>query len=66
MSDHLINPSVTAPPAELADVDLYHPRSWWTMYVFSQDAKIIAIQYSITAMAIGLVCGAVGWLLAKR
>ena len=34
------------PPAEVADVDLYHPHSWWTKYVFSQDAKVIAIQYS--------------------
>src|SRR5216110_3090806 len=43
------------PPAEVAEVDLYHPRSWWTRYVFSQDAKVIAIQYSLTASAIGLV-----------
>ena len=31
------------PPAEVPEVDLYHPRSWWTHYVFSQDAKVIAI-----------------------
>src|SRR5216110_3431372 len=43
------------PPAEVGEVDLYHPRSWWTRYVFSQDAKVIAIQYSLTASAIGLV-----------
>ena len=43
------------PPAEVPDVELYHPHSWWTTYVFSQDAKVIAIQYSGTAMAIGLV-----------
>ena len=30
-------------PAEVPDVELYHPHSWWTTYVFSQDAKIIAI-----------------------
>ena len=34
------------PPAEVAEVELYHPHSWWTKYVFSQDAKVIAIQYS--------------------
>ena len=34
-----------APPAEVPEVELYHPKSWWTHYVFSQDAKIIAIQY---------------------
>src|SRR5712672_4176654 len=44
-----------APPAEVAEVELYHPKSWWTHYVFSQDAKVIAIQYSLTASAIGLV-----------
>src|ERR687888_489149 len=43
------------PPAEVADVELYHPRSWWTRYVFSQDAKVIAIQYGSTAVAIGMV-----------
>ena len=32
------------PPAEVGEVDLYHPHSWWTKYVFSQDAKVIAIQ----------------------
>ena len=33
---------VDVPPAEIPDVELYHPRSWWTRYVFSQDAKVIA------------------------
>ncbi|WP_407279550.1 cytochrome c oxidase subunit I [Aromatoleum evansii] len=31
------------------------PRSFWTKYVWSQDHKVIAIQYSLTAIAIGLV-----------
>jgi cytochrome c oxidase subunit 1 len=43
------------PPAEVEDVELYHPKSWVTKYVFCQDAKVIAIQYSITAISIGLV-----------
>ena len=34
------------PAAEVPEVELYHPKSWWTKYVFSQDAKVIAIQYS--------------------
>jgi cytochrome c oxidase subunit 1 len=51
------------PPAEVPDVDLYHPHSWWTTYVFSQDAKIIAIQYSGTAVAIGLVALVLSWLM---
>ena len=51
------------PPAEVGEVELYHPKSWWTRYVFSQDAKVIAIQYSITAMAIGMVALVLSWLM---
>ena len=54
---------IDVPPAEVAEVDLYHPRSWWTRYVFSQDAKVIAIQYSLTATAIGLVALVLSWLM---
>jgi len=50
-------------PAEVPDVELYHPHSWWTTYVFSQDAKVIAIQYSGTAVAIGLVALVLSWLM---
>jgi cytochrome c oxidase subunit 1 len=51
------------PAAEVPDVELYHPHSWWTKYVFSQDAKIIAIQYSGTAIAIGMVALVLSWLM---
>src|ERR671918_174794 len=51
------------PPAEVPDVELYHPKSWWTQYVFSQDAKVIAVQYSLTATAIGLVALVLSWLM---
>jgi hypothetical protein len=50
-------------PAEVGEVELYHPKSWWTQYVFSQDAKVIAIQYSITAMSIGMVALVLSWLM---
>lgn len=50
-------------PAEVEDVELYHPKSWWTKYVFSQDAKIIAIQYFLTAVAIGMVALVLSWLM---
>ncbi|MDQ6435234.1 cbb3-type cytochrome c oxidase subunit I [Mesorhizobium sp. LHD-90] len=50
-------------PAEVPDVELYHPHSWWTTYVFSQDAKVIAIQYAGTAMAIGMVALVLSWLM---
>ncbi|MBU0581996.1 MAG: cytochrome c oxidase subunit I [Alphaproteobacteria bacterium] len=51
------------PPAEVPEMDLYHPHSWWTKYVFSQDAKVIAIQYSGTAIAIGMVALVLSWLM---
>jgi len=51
------------PPAEVADVELYHPKSWWTKYVFSQDAKIIAVQYAVTAFSIGFVALVLSWLI---
>jgi cytochrome c oxidase subunit 1 len=50
-------------PAEVAEADLYHAKSWITKYVFSQDAKVIAIQYSITAISIGLVALVLSWLM---
>jgi cytochrome c oxidase subunit I len=56
-----LDPAV--PAAEVPDVELYHPHSWVTKYVFSQDAKTIAIQYSITALAIGLVALVLSWLM---
>ena len=34
---------------------LHDPQTFVTKYIWSQDHKVIAIQYAITAMAIGLV-----------
>ncbi|MEE8518291.1 MAG: cbb3-type cytochrome c oxidase subunit I [Dehalococcoidia bacterium] len=50
-------------PAEVPEVELYHAKSWVTKYVFSQDAKVIAIQYGLTATAIGLVALVLSWLM---
>jgi cytochrome c oxidase subunit 1 len=44
-----------APPAEVEEMELYHAKTWIGKYVWSQDAKVIAVQYSITAIAIGLL-----------
>ena len=44
-----------APPAEVEEMELYHAKTWIGKYVWSQDAKVIAIQYAITAIGIGLV-----------
>ena len=51
------------PPAEVEDVELYHAKSWWTRYVFCQDAKVIAIQYALTATTIGVVALVLSWLM---
>ena len=32
---------------------LHHPKTWIGKYVWSQDHKVIAIQYALTAIAIG-------------
>ncbi len=34
---------------------LHHPHSFITKWVFSQDHKVIAIQYGVTAVAVGMV-----------
>ena len=51
------------PDAELPDQDLYHSHSWWTTYVFSQDAKYIGIQYALTAVATGLLGLVLSWIM---
>src|SRR5256886_4049246 len=51
------------PRAGVKDVELYHPKTWVTKSVFCQDAKVIAIQYSITALSIGLVALVLSWLM---
>ncbi|MFY9624808.1 MAG: cytochrome c oxidase subunit I [Rhodoplanes sp.] len=63
MADVALGKENYVPPAEVEDVELPHAHSWWTRYVFCQDAKVIAIQYSLTAIAIGLVALVLSWLM---
>lgn len=63
MTDTLPEPDSNLPPREVADVMPPHAHSWIGKYVFSQDAKYIAIQYSGTAVAIGLVALVMSWLM---
>lgn len=51
------------PPAEIGEMELPHAHSWLTRYVWSQDAKVIAVQYAVTATAIGLVALALSLLI---
>src|SRR5512132_255971 len=52
-----------APPAEVPEVELYHPKTFIGKYIWSQDAKVIAVQYAITAIGIGLVALVLSWLM---
>src|SRR5215212_9725674 len=63
MVDVPLGPTGVIAAPDVEDVELYHPHSWLTKYVFSQDAKVIAIQYSLTALLIGLVALVLSWLI---
>ncbi len=43
--------------------ELHEPKSFITRYIWSQDHKVIAIQYTITAIAVGLVALALSLLM---
>src|SRR3970282_1316790 len=55
--------STLVPPAEVEEVELYHPKTFIGKYIWSQDPKIIAIQYAVTAIGIGLVALVLSWLM---
>ena len=42
---------------------LHDPQSFWTRYIWSQDHKVIAIQYAITAITVGIVALVLSWLM---
>ena len=46
--------------------ELHHPHSWVTKYVFSQDHKVIAIQYGCTAIAVGVVALVLSMLMRMQ
>src|SRR3982075_1437316 len=52
-----------APPAEVGEVELYHPKTFLGKYIWSQDAKVIAVQYAITAISVGLVALVLSWFM---
>lgn len=47
-----------------AAVQTHHhePQSFWTKYVFSQDHKVIAMQYMITALIMGFIGMVMSWI----
>jgi len=52
-----------APAFEVEEMELYHPKTFIGKYIWSQDAKVIAIQYAVTAIGIGLVALVMSWLM---
>src|SRR5437588_12361257 len=63
MSSVAHDASIFVPPAEVEEVELYHPKTFVGKYIWSQDAKIIAVEYAITAIGIGLVALVLSWLM---
>src|SRR3970040_2708382 len=55
--------TILVPPAEVEEVELYHPKTFIGKYIWSQDAKVIAVQYAVTAIGIGLVALVLSWLM---
>jgi cytochrome c oxidase subunit 1 len=51
------------PALEVQPQDLYHAKSFWTRWIFCQDAKVIGVQYAITAVSIGLVAMVLSWMM---
>jgi len=51
------------PALEVQPQDLYHAKSFWTRWIFCQDAKVIGIQYAIIAVSIGLVAMVLSWMM---
>ena len=47
-------------------IPLHDPHSWITKYWFSQDHKVIAVQYGITAVAVGLVALVLSWIMRTQ
>jgi len=53
----------TIPALEVPPQDLYHAKSFITRWIFSQDAKVIGIQYALIAVSIGLVALVLSWMM---
>ncbi|MGR3497714.1 MAG: cbb3-type cytochrome c oxidase subunit I [Limimaricola soesokkakensis] len=66
MSSVSEDPDTGIPPAEVPDLPPPHAHGFWSRWVFSQDAKYIALQYSGTAIAIGLVALVLSWLIRMQ
>ena len=53
-------------PAELPEQDLYHGHSFITKWIFCQDAKVIGVQYTLTAVFTGVVGLILSWMMRMQ
>ena len=59
-----INPDIDyVRPAEIPEQDLYHAHSFIEKWVFCQDAKVIGVQYILTAAFTGIIGLILSWLM---
>ncbi len=55
--------TVTGTTISPTDHEDHGPTTFLTKYIWSQDHKVIAIQYAITAISVGMVALALSWLM---
>ncbi len=53
-------------PSEIADQELYHGHSFITKWIFCQDAKVIGVQYTLTAVFTGVVGLILSWMMRMQ
>ena len=59
-----VNPDIDyVRPSEVGEQELYHPHSFIEKWVFCQDAKVIGVQYFLTAVFTGVVGLILSWLM---
>lgn len=46
--------------------ELHHPNSFITKYVWSQDHKVIAVQYSLIAISVGIIALVLSWYMRMQ
>ncbi len=53
-------------PSEIADQELYHGHSFITKWIFCQDAKVIGVRYTLTAVFAGDVGLLLSWMMRMQ
>ena len=59
-----INPDIDyVRPSEVPEQELYHAHSFIEKWVFCQDAKVIGVQYFLTATFTGIIGLILSWMM---